>query len=147
MRTDAASSCPSARAWYGPRTSLSRPANSRATLARNRASFFNTEQIRLGGNSMRLISRAALVLVTLAAMSVAAAAQDKVKLFVGYSYLRPSMIYEQSITCEAIIGCPPPPPVFVTTHPNLNGYEFSATYKLIPWLGITRDFSRHYGTV
>lgn len=96
---------------------------------------------------MRLTSRAAFVLLALAAMSVAAAAQHKLELFVGYSYLRPSMTYEQSFACEVIIGCPPPPPAFVTTHPNLNGYEFSATYKLIPWLGVTGDFSGHYGTV
>ena len=96
---------------------------------------------------MRLVSRAPLVLLALAAMSVSAAAQDKIKLFVGYSYLRPSLTYEQQFQCEVILGCPPPPPVFVTTHPNLNGYEFSATYKLNPWLGITGDFSGHYGTV
>ena len=96
---------------------------------------------------MSLVSRAALVLLALAAMSVSAAAQDKIKLFLGYSYLRPSLTYEQQFHCEVILGCPPPPPVFVTTHPNLNGYEFSATYRLIPWLGVTGDFSGHYGTV
>ena len=96
---------------------------------------------------MRLANRAALVLVALAAMAVAAAAQGKVELFAGYSYLRPSMTYQQSFQCEVIIVCPPPPPVFVTAHPNLNGCEFSATYKLKPWLGVTGDFSGHYGTV
>jgi len=96
---------------------------------------------------MRLVSRAALVLLALAAVSVSAAAQDKIKLFLGYSYLRPSLTYEQQFQCEVILGCPPPPAVFVTAHPNLNGYEFSATYKLIPWLGVTGDFSGHYGTV
>lgn len=96
---------------------------------------------------MRLISRAVFAMAVLAAMAVAAAAQDKVQLFVGYSYLRPSMTYEQQFQCEVIIGCPPPPPVFVTAHPNLNGYEFSATYKLHSWLGVTGDFSGHYGSV
>ena len=96
---------------------------------------------------MRLANRAAFVLILLAAMAVSAAAQDKLAVFVGYSYLRPSMTYQQSFQCEVIIGCPPPPPVFVTAHPNLNGYEFSATYKLKPWLGATGDFSGHYGTV
>jgi hypothetical protein len=32
-------------------------------------------------------------------------------------------------------------------HPNFNRYEFSATYKLIPWLGAAAEFSDHYGTV
>jgi hypothetical protein len=96
---------------------------------------------------MRLISRAAFFFFALAATSVIAVAQDKIEVFVGYSYLRPTMTYEQSFQCEVIIGCPPPLPVFVTTHPNLNGYEFSAAYKLMPWLGVTGDFSGHYGTV
>ena len=96
---------------------------------------------------MRQASRVALVLLTLAAMAGVAAAQDKLELFVGYSYLRPSMNYEQQLQCEVIIGCPAPPPILVTTHPNLNGYEFSATYKLMPWLGVTGDFSGQYGTV
>jgi hypothetical protein len=30
---------------------------------------------------------------------------------------------------------------------HFNGHEFSATYKLIPWLGATADFGGHYGTV
>ena len=96
---------------------------------------------------MRFVSRSALALIAFAAMAVGAAAQDKLELFVGYSYLRPSMTYQLSFQCEVIIGCPPPPSVFVTAHPNLNGYEFSATYKLRPWLGVTGDFSGHYGTV
>ena len=96
---------------------------------------------------MRLANRAAFVLILPAAMAVAATAQDKLEAFVGYSYLRPSMTYQQCFQCEAIIGCPPPPPVFITAHPNLNGYEFSATYKLKPRLGVTGDFSGHYGIV
>ena len=95
----------------------------------------------------RLAFREGLALLALSTMSVAATAQDKIKLFVGYSYLHPTMTYEQSFGCEVILGCPPPPLVLVTTHPNLNGYEFSATYKLIPWLGVSADFSGHYGTV
>jgi len=94
---------------------------------------------------MRLISRAVLLLLVLAAMAAGVAAQDKVELFAGYSYLRPSMTYVQTPGCEVIIPCPPS--FLVTNHPNLNGYEFSATYKLIPWLGVTGDFSGHYGTV
>jgi len=95
---------------------------------------------------MRLFYRPFLLLLALAAVSVAAAAQDKIEVFAGYSYLRPTMTYDQIIGCEAII-CPPPTPAPITTHPNLNGYEFSATYKPMRWLGATADFSGHYGTV
>lgn len=38
-------------------------------------------------------------------------------------------------------------PASVTAHPNLNGYEFSATFKFLPFVGIKADFSGHYGTV
>lgn len=95
---------------------------------------------------MRLLYRATFFLLALAAVSAAAAAQDKIEVFAGYSYLRPEMTYTEVVGCEVII-CPPPTPAPVTTHPNLNGYEFSATYKLKSWLGATADFSGHYGTV
>src|SRR6476620_122976 len=75
---------------------------------------------------------------------IPALAQEKLKLFVGYSYLRPSTTYEQASTCP--LTCPAPP-ASVTTHPNFNGYEFSATYKILPFVGVTADFSGHYGTV
>jgi opacity protein-like surface antigen len=71
-------------------------------------------------------------------------AQEQLKLFVGYSYLRPSMTYDQASTCP--LGCPAVPSS-VTKHPNLHGYEFSATYKFLPFIGVTADFSGHYGTV
>jgi hypothetical protein len=61
-------------------------------------------------------------------------AQEQLKVFVGYSYLRPSVTYDQTSGSA-------------TTHPNLNGYEFSATYKILPFVGLTADFSGHYGTV
>jgi hypothetical protein len=38
-------------------------------------------------------------------------------------------------------------PASVTAHPNLNGYEFSATFKFLPFVGIKADFSGHYATV
>jgi hypothetical protein len=99
------------------------------------------------GKAMRLTYRVMLTLFSLAVVTVTASAQDKLEVFAGYSYLRPSMTSERSFTCEVILGCPPPPPAFVTTHPNFNGYEFSATYKLHDWLGVTGDFSGHYGPV
>ena len=71
-------------------------------------------------------------------------AQEQLKLFVGYSYLRPSLTYDQTSACP--LGCPSVPDS-VTKHPNLNGYEFSATYKILPFVGLAADFSGHYGTV
>lgn len=79
------------------------------------------------------------------ASCIPALGQEHLKLFVGYSFLRPSVTYKQSGPCPTG-GCPIPPP-FATATPNFNGYEFSATYKLIPWLGATADFSGYYGTV
>jgi hypothetical protein len=71
-------------------------------------------------------------------------AEEQLKLFVGYSFLRPSVTYGQVSDCP--LTCPAPPP-FATNHPNFNGYEISAIYKLLPWIGATADFSGHYGTV
>ena len=73
-----------------------------------------------------------------------ASSQEHLKLFVGYSYLRPSLTYNQASTCP--LGCPAVPSS-VTRHPSLNGYEVSATYKFLPFVGVTADFSGHYGTV
>lgn len=95
---------------------------------------------------MRLICRLVLFALALAAVSVATFAQDKIEVFAGYSYLRPSFTYQEIPGCEAII-CPLQTPVSATAHPNLNGYEFSATYKPMRWLGATADFSGHYGTI
>jgi hypothetical protein len=95
---------------------------------------------------MRLFYRATVILLALTAISVSANAQDKIEIFAGYSYLRPDITYHQFPTCSIIL-CPPAPPAFVSTHPNFNGYEFSATYKVIPWLGATADFSGNYGSV
>lgn len=78
------------------------------------------------------------------AACVPALAQEQLKLFVGYSYLRPSVTYDQVSACP--LTCPAPP-ASATNHPNFNGYEFSATYKLLPFVGVTADFSGHYGTV
>jgi hypothetical protein len=96
---------------------------------------------------MRSVSRWARAFVFFAfASCFPALAQEQLKLFVGYSFLRPAVTYEQSGACPAGT-CPVPPPPFASATPNFKGYEFSATYKLIPWLGATADFSGHYGTV
>lgn len=78
------------------------------------------------------------------AFAFPAFAQEQLKLFVGYSFLRPSVEYGQVSDCP--LTCPAPPAT-ATNHPNFNGYEFSATYKVLPWIGATADFSGHYGTV
>ena len=68
---------------------------------------------------------------------------QQLKLFAGYSYLRPSLTYDQVSDCP--FACPAVP-ASVTKHPNLNGYEFSATYRILPFVGIKADFSGHYGS-
>jgi hypothetical protein len=73
-----------------------------------------------------------------------AGAQEQLKVFAGYSYLRPSLTYDQASACPALCN---PVSASVTAHPNLNGYEFSATYKVLPFVGVTADFSGHYGGV
>lgn len=85
----------------------------------------------------------AALLISAFTFCLPAFAQEQLKLFVGYSFLRPSVTYQQSSACPLC----PAPPSSATNHPNWSGYEFSATYKLIPWLGATADFSGHYGTV
>ena len=69
---------------------------------------------------------------------------QQLKLFAGYSYLRPLLTYDQVSDCPS--ACPSVPDS-VTRHPNLNGYEFSATFKFLPFVGIKADFSGHYGSV
>lgn len=93
---------------------------------------------------MKVLRWLALGVVSASVFCNPAHAQEQLKLFVGYSYLRPSVIYHQASTCP--LGCPAVPDS-VTRHPNLNGYEFSATYKFLPFVGVTADFSGHYGSV
>lgn len=73
-------------------------------------------------------------------------AQDKVELFGGYSYFRASIREEQ-----LSLGTPCPPNCTVVTlvspHANLNGWEFSGQYKLLPFLGAVADFNGTYGTL
>ncbi|HKM83553.1 MAG TPA: outer membrane beta-barrel protein [Candidatus Acidoferrum sp.] len=87
-----------------------------------------------------------LVLLALAPSSLSA--QDKFVVFGGYSYLRPPVtVAEEIVTCVGPVFCPPPSiPSFVTNRQNLNGWELSATYRFLPFLGIAADFSGHYGS-
>lgn len=75
-----------------------------------------------------------------AGMAVSSQAQDKVELFGGYSYLRATI---------EVGNFPPagPPPFNITQHANLNGWEFSGQYKLLPFLGAVADFNGNYGTL
>jgi hypothetical protein len=89
-----------------------------------------------------------LGLLFLAFAPAALLAQDKLVIFGGYSYLRPPVTVEEAFVCTAVL-CPPQPvgpPVFLTSRQNLNGWELSATYRFLPFLGIAADVSGHYGS-
>jgi opacity protein-like surface antigen len=92
-----------------------------------------------------------LILITFLALALSAStltAQDKITLFGGYSYLRPSLTQTTMFVCSPGTICPAivTAPLAVNTKPNLNGWEVSATYSVFPWLGMEADFSGHYGT-
>jgi hypothetical protein len=74
------------------------------------------------------------------------AAQDKVELYGGYSYFRASIREGQFNPCPI---CVPPGPVVTSTsqNANLNGWEFSGQYKLLPFLGAVADVNGTYGTL
>lgn len=74
-------------------------------------------------------------------------AQDKIVLFGGYSFLRPPVTVEETFICPlAITTCPAtPPPAFVTSRQNLNGWEVSGAYRFHSYFGIVADVSGHYG--
>ncbi len=93
---------------------------------------------------------AVLALVLLALAPAALFAQDKFVVFGGYSYLRPPVSVEQTFVCTGPV-CPLQPgvvvpPSILTNRQNLNGWELSATYRFLPFLGLAADFSGHYGS-
>jgi opacity protein-like surface antigen len=71
-----------------------------------------------------------------------AQAQDKIEVFGGYSYLRASTSWDETLRCPG----PPCPVTIVNSKLNLNGWEVSGRYKMKPWLGLGADFSSHYGS-
>jgi hypothetical protein len=74
-------------------------------------------------------------------------AQDHIVIFGGYSYLRAPVTATESFFCTApVCSLLPVAPFNVTHTSNLNGFELSATYRFLPFLGITADFSGHYGS-
>jgi hypothetical protein len=81
-------------------------------------------------------------------MATTSRAQDKVEVFGGYSYFHASIVEGQFSPCITV--CPLPPGVIVThptQHTNLNGWEFSGQYKLLPFLGAVADFNGTYGSL
>ena len=81
-----------------------------------------------------------LVLSLFAMLPASLPAQDKLVVFGGYSYLRPPVTVTE--TCPI---CATPGVFDFTSHQNLNGWELSATYRFLPFLGFAADFSGHYG--
>jgi len=73
-------------------------------------------------------------------------AQDKIVVFGGYSYLRPPITVTES-NCPSPNVCPVIPVIVlhVTDRQNLNGWEFTGTYRFLPFLGLAADVSGHYG--
>lgn len=74
-------------------------------------------------------------------------AQDKVELFGGYSYFRASIEEGRFGPLGPGVACPPncgTPPT-AAQNANLNGWEFSAQYKFLPFLGGVVDFNGTYG--
>lgn len=76
-------------------------------------------------------------------LATACKAQDKVELFGGYSYMHASVEVGQ-VTCNNLCLLVLPN---VAQHTNLNGWEFSGQYKLLPFLGAVADFNGTYGTL
>jgi hypothetical protein len=84
-------------------------------------------------------------------------AQDKIEIFGGFSYARvPVQVFSPIAigapvvvippgTCP-ITGCPPGTGAFSTDHVNTHGWELSAAFKPLGWLGAVADFSGHYGS-
>lgn len=99
--------------------------------------------------SSRFVSLAKMLVLAflLAATAAPSKAQDKVELFGGYSYFHASIEEGQFGPLGPSQPCPPncgnPPQVSQNT--NLNGWEFAAQYKFLPFFGGVVDFNGTYG--
>lgn len=94
------------------------------------------------------LSRGLVFLACLVLCAPPLLAQDKFVVFGGYSYLRPPVSVEETYICPGSV-CPVQPvpsPAFVTNNENLNGWELSASYRFLPFLGFRADFSGNYGS-
>jgi len=92
---------------------------------------------------LSLLSKLFAVAVFLAGMASACWAQDKVEIYGGYSYFRASVREGQFNPCVTVC----PNSTFFTSHANLNGWELSGHYKLLPFLGAVANFNGTYGSV
>lgn len=73
-------------------------------------------------------------------------AQDKITLFGGFSYLRPSLTQTETFVCPPGQDCHVVArPIDVNTNPSLRGWEISGTYSVLHWLGVKADISSHHG--
>jgi hypothetical protein len=92
---------------------------------------------------LKFLAFAALV----PALATTSRAQDKVELFGGYSYFRASIEEGQLGPLGPLQPCPPNcgTPPHIARHANLNGWEFSGQYKLLPFFGGVVDFNGTYG--
>lgn len=89
-----------------------------------------------------LLLKLFVLLAPVLCVSTSCRAQDKVELFGGYSYFRASIREGQFNPC--VDFCPNL--TFSTSHANLNGWELSGQYRLLPFLGAVADFNGTYGT-
>jgi opacity protein-like surface antigen len=99
--------------------------------------------------SMRQRSFILIASLAIGLSSVSSHAQGKVEVYGGYSYLRPAFSQTETFICvrspcalnEVVF-----PPLVVTSHPNLNGWNVSGAYMVTQWLSTKADFSGNYGT-
>lgn len=99
-------------------------------------------------SSFRLALLCKLPLLTFFLLAIAwpCKAQDKVEVFGGYSYFRASIREGQFTPCPICIP-PGTATTLATQRANLNGWEFSGQYKVLPFLGAVADFNGTYGTL
>lgn len=92
---------------------------------------------------MRRVPTIAALLLCPLLLAAPTRAQSTIQIFGGYSYVRQSLTFNETLLC--------PQPVCPTqtgsAHPNLNGWEISATYNPYQWIGVTADFGGGYGSV
>jgi hypothetical protein len=106
---------------------------------------------------MRKITLSIMLFLAVLFSSAPLRAQDKFEIFGGFSYARvPVQIFSPVAigapvvvippgTCP-ITGCPPGTGGFSTDHVNTHGWELSAAFKPLAWLGAVADFGGHYGS-
>ena len=96
-----------------------------------------------------IVSKLPILLFFAFAAALPSRAQNKVEFFGGYSYLRASVQVGQFGPLGPGTPCPPNcgTPPRIAQHANLNGWEVSGQYKMLPFLGAVVDFNGNYGTL